>query len=356
MYITVGAGTSLTGVQSFLAEHGQQIPLASPWPGTTVGGLAATNMNAPLRMSYGAIRDLVLCATVVLADGRIIRAGRPVIKNVAGFDLVKLFVGSYGTLGLLADITLKVSARPRQRRSLIIPVDDLRHGLMWARRLYPISLAASAIVLGRSDSVLRFTRNMQDSDEGSDSRNLQGNQDILKNHPYVLMYTAEGLAEDVQAELRQVREVMRVTEAAGVEAKEPVEIDDISGTDVWAHFLGRAGDAVQVRVGVPVRDLPVYVQDQSALLTSEDFLVDFASGFVYCLLTMQGDGDLPRTIERLRAPALQVGGYAIVMHEPAGWRGRQDRWGYKPDTLDLMRGLKARWDPARILGAGSFVV
>ncbi len=356
MYITVGAGTSLAEVQSFLAEHGQQIPLASPWPGTTVGGLVATNLNAPLRMRYGAIRDLVLCAIVVLADGHIIRAGRPVIKNVAGFDLVKLFIGSYGTLGLLADITLKVTARPRQRRSLIIPVDDLRHGLMWARQLYPISLVASAILLGRSDSIIRFTRNMQDNDEGSDSLNLQGNQDILKNHPYVLMYTAEGLAEDVQAELRQVREVLRISEVARVQAKEPVEIDGVSGTDVWTHFLEQGGDAVQVRVGVPVRDLPAYAQDQSALLTAGEFLVDFASGFVYCLLPAQDNSDLAKTIEQLRAPALQVGGYAVVTHAPEGWRGTLDRWGYRPDTLDLMRGLKARWDPAGILGAGSFVV
>ena len=96
----------------------------------------------------------MLCATVVLADGRIIRAGRPVIKNVAGFDLAKLFIGSHGTLGLLADITLKVIAQPRLRRSLIVPVDDLRHGLMWTRQLYPISLVASALILGRSESVL----------------------------------------------------------------------------------------------------------------------------------------------------------------------------------------------------------
>ncbi len=310
-------------------------------------------------MRYGAIRDLVLCATVVLADGRIVRAGRPVIKNVAGFDLVKLFIGSHGTLGLLTDITLKVTAQPRLRRSLIVPVDDLRHGLMWARQLYPISLVASAIILGRSDSILRFTRNMLGSDEGSDSRNFQGIQEIqdtLKEYSYVLMYTAEGLAEDVQAELQQVREVLRVTEAAGVEVKEPVEIDDISGTDVWAHFLGQAADAVHVRVGVPVRDLPAYAQDQSALLTAGDFLVDFASGFVYCLLPAQDDSDLAMTIERLRAPALQVGGYAVVTHVPEKWSGALDRWGYRPETLDLMRGLKARWDPAGILGPGSFVV
>src|SRR5579884_1987411 len=96
LYITVGAGTLLSEVQNFLAKDRKQVPLASPWPGATVGGLVAANINAPLRMRYGSMRDLVLCATVVLADERIIRLGRPLVKNVAGFDLTKLFVGSHG--------------------------------------------------------------------------------------------------------------------------------------------------------------------------------------------------------------------------------------------------------------------
>src|SRR5256714_1097448 len=104
LYITVGAGTTLDEIQTFLAPDQKQVPLATPWPDATIGGLIAANVNAPLRMRYGAVQDLVLCATVALADGRVIRAGRPVIKNVAGFDLVKAFVGSHGTLGLIADV------------------------------------------------------------------------------------------------------------------------------------------------------------------------------------------------------------------------------------------------------------
>ncbi|MDQ7028410.1 MAG: FAD-binding oxidoreductase [Ardenticatenia bacterium] len=98
-------------LQQRLAEVGMQVALASPWPDATVGGLVAANLNAPLRLRYGAIRDNVLCATVALADGRVIRAGRPVVKNVAGYDLPKVFVGSCGTLGVLTDVTLKLIPR-----------------------------------------------------------------------------------------------------------------------------------------------------------------------------------------------------------------------------------------------------
>jgi glycolate oxidase subunit GlcD len=349
MYIQVGAGTPLADIQSFLARYQQQVPLASPWRDTTIGGLVAANENAPLRMRYGAIRDLVLCATVALADGRVIRAGRPVIKNVAGYDLVKLFTGSRGTLGLLADITLKVTGLPRARRSLAVPVDDLRYGLILARQLYPRSLVASAILLVGSEGLLETMEQVQG--EGVNA----SFQDALNGCPYTLLYTAEGLVEDVQAEIEQVYEAVRAAKATGVEAREPVEMAGISGIDAWAHFLGNAG-AVQVRVGVPVRDLAAYVQDHAELLCRQPFLVDYASGFVYCLLPPQDESYVAQALEQLRAPALQVGGYAIVTHLPQGWAGRLDRWGYQPDTLDMMRALKARWDPAGILNAGVFVV
>src|SRR4029434_1682725 len=92
LYVTAGAGTALRQLQDFLAAHQMQAPLATPWPDATLGGLVATNLNAPLRMRYGSLRDNLIATTVALADGRVIRAGRNVVKNVAGYDLVKLLV------------------------------------------------------------------------------------------------------------------------------------------------------------------------------------------------------------------------------------------------------------------------
>jgi glycolate oxidase subunit GlcD len=318
LYITVGAGTPLTEVQAFLAEHNRFVPLASPWQDTTIGGLIATNMNAPLRMRYGAIRDLVLSVKVALADGRVIRAGRPVMKNVAGFDLVKLFIGSHGTLGLITEATLKYAAQPRARRTLFLPVEDLRHGLLQARQLLPSSLVASAIAL-------------------SNRCDIPG----VPSSPYTLIYTAEGMEEDVQVELAQARTLIK---QAGGPA--PIETADVSGTDIWCNLLKRNNDAAQVRVGLPVRDVPVYTNDQSSILNTGAFFVDFANGFVYASLSTQDN----EAIERLRVPALQVGGYAAVMYVPEGWEGEMDKWGYVPETRELMKALKERWDPEGVLG------
>src|SRR5258708_2685182 len=129
LYVTVGAGTPFKELQTFLAADQKQVSLAAPWPEATIGGLVAANVNAPLRMRYGSLRDMLLYATVALPDGRVIRTGRPVIKNVAGFDLTKVFVGSQCTLGVITDVTLKLVVPPRMQCTLQIPIDDLLPGL-----------------------------------------------------------------------------------------------------------------------------------------------------------------------------------------------------------------------------------
>ncbi len=211
LWATVRVGTPVTQMQSELERHNMWVPLAAPWAASTVGGLVATSSKAPLRMRYGAVRDLVLALTVVLPDGRVIRAGRPVVKNVAGYDMAKLFIGSYGTLGLITDVTLKLMPVSRTRLSLIVPVDDPGCALACGARLLPICLTASALLLCSGAMV-----------PGSPA-------------PYALVYTAEGMHYDVAAEMAQVREALR---GKGLIA--PSAVETPSGTDVWASLLSGA--------------------------------------------------------------------------------------------------------------------
>nr|HET6900977.1 FAD-linked oxidase C-terminal domain-containing protein [Ktedonobacteraceae bacterium] len=360
--ITVGAGTSLADVQSFLAADHKQVPLVSPWPTATIGGLIAANVNAPLRMRYGAIRDLVLCATVVLADGRVLRTGRPVIKNVAGYDLTKAFVGSHGTLGLITDVTLKLVIQPRTRRTLLLPVENLGQGLLLARKLSPMALVASAIVLykGTVEGI-----------PGSGST-------------YTLAYTAEGTPTDVETELSNVRQTARAMGGA-----QPNEVETPSGNDIWAALVGNTPEMVIqsapstrpvilseplalsaangaaknlsiqviVRVGVPPKDLPTYINDQAALLNTGTFLADIANGLLYAMLAPHGVQEAASWLEQLRQPALALDGYAMVMNMPgtpeipATSYHTLDRWGYQPQAIDVMQRLKAQWDPQGIFPA-----
>src|SRR5579884_2693847 len=338
MYVTVGAGTPLSELQAFLAEHQRQVPLVSPWPQATVGGLVAANINAPQRMRYGSLRDLVLCANVVLGDGRAIRVGRPVIKNVAGFDLTKIFAGSHGTLGLLTDLTLKIITPPRTTRTLLFPVSDRRHALIRARQMLLQALVASAIVLlqGSPASLARIA--------GPAFSNLSGN-----NTTGLLAYTAEGLPADVQAELDTVQQVMRETGAP-----EPLTVETPTGTDLWANLLSDP-ETLLVRIGLPASELPAYVQDHAHLLNRGTFLADIASGLIYATASFDDVEEARTWLASLRQPALAAEGYAIVLHMPPAYENELERWGYRPQTLDIMQKLKARWDPQGILNPGGFL-
>lgn len=313
LYIMVGAGTPLAEIHTFLAEKGKYLPLASPWPDATIGGLVAANINAPLRMRYGAIRDLVLYTTVALADGRVIRTGRPIVKNVAGYDLTKVFIGSHGTLGLLTDITLKFFAQPRARRTLLVTTEHLADALNWIKALLPLALTASAILLCK--------------DTNNDA------------NIYSMYYTAEGLVEDVQAELIQVKDVLN---SLGVNGVREVEM---SGTDIWTHMLAKG---TVVRVGVAAKDLAVYIQENSKVLDKGEFLADMSSGCLYVIKTPESSEVIHTWVASLRQPALAQDGYAIVMRHAEDLLD-VERWGYRPQALDVMKRLKQRWDPADIL-------
>ncbi|MGB2911519.1 MAG: FAD-binding protein [Anaerolineales bacterium] len=326
LYVSVGAGTPISELQAALASHNMCVPLLSPWDEATVGGIIATNFNAPLRMRYGGLRDLVLALTVVLPDGRVIQVGRPVVKNVAGYDLTKLFVGSHGTLGLITEATLKLNPMPRDRASLIVPVEDLELGLQWNHELLKVCLAASALLL---------------------CKGVEG----LSDAPYTLIYTAEGLAEDVTEELLQARGVLDVGYAGRVDQN-----DTLSGSEVWRHWLqaGEKGsNGVQkttslVRVGVAPKDLPSFIKILAPSLNKSTYIADLANGMMY----IQNGEDLAD----IRAEAHKASGYAVLLTTPEHMKETTDHWGYVPESLELMRKLKSRWDPQGLFNPGTFLV
>jgi glycolate oxidase FAD binding subunit len=115
---TVGAGARLTDLNAHLAQKGQWLPVESPFDGTTVGGLVATNESGPFRHRFGTPRDLLIGVTLALADGRTVKAGGTVVKNVAGYDLGRLISGSMGQLAVVVDATFKLAPLPQASSSL----------------------------------------------------------------------------------------------------------------------------------------------------------------------------------------------------------------------------------------------
>ena len=119
----VRAGTRMTKLQDRLATAGQQLALNTPLAAATLGGTVATNTSGPRRLVYGTMRDLLIGITFVRADGVVARAGGKVVKNVAGYDFGKLLVGSYGTLGVITEVALRLHPLPRARQAVSVRID-----------------------------------------------------------------------------------------------------------------------------------------------------------------------------------------------------------------------------------------
>jgi len=134
MTITVQAGMTLARLADVLAENKQRLPLDPPSssnsfnpPSTsdaTVGGVLATNDSGPIRFGRGTARDMVIGMRIVLADGRVIKSGGKVVKNVAGYDLHKLMIGGFGSLGIIAEVTFKLTPMPQSRRLVVLKPPD----------------------------------------------------------------------------------------------------------------------------------------------------------------------------------------------------------------------------------------
>lgn len=311
LYVTVKAGTRLAEVQEALTGHHLWVPLYSPWIETTVGGILSTAFNSPCRMKYGSVRDQVLGLRVVLPDGRCVRFGRPVVKNVAGYDMVKLFVGAYGTLGLITEATLRLTALPRVRHTLLLRVDDMEIGLSVGESFHHTCSMTSALL---------FLSGCHVPD--------------LAPSPYLLLLSAEGYPEDVDADLSVARAMANWTEIGG-----------LCWNDLWSRLFHNSPS--YLRIGVPPSKLPAFLK-ANAMALGEVYAADLASGLVHICPAPLAE------ISRLRSAALATGGYAVVVGAPR--ESSVEAWGYVPETLPLMRRLKARWDPKGYLNAGTFLV
>ena len=136
MTVRCGAGTTVAELDALLAEHGQTVALPD-WHGATVGGVLAVGRSGIRRLGYGPVRDVLLEARYVSAAGTVVKAGGPTVKNVSGFDLCRMLVGSLGTLGFLAETVLRVRPLPIASQWFTTNADPFA---LFRRLHHPISL------------------------------------------------------------------------------------------------------------------------------------------------------------------------------------------------------------------------
>lgn len=311
----VETGARLQDLQAVLRQSGQWLAIDPPEPNATIGGIIASNSSGPHRLRYGTMRDLLIGITYVLADGTVAKAGGRVVKNVAGYDLCKLFTGSMGTLGLVVEAIVRLHPIPECSRTVAVMLDDFAAMGDACQQILNSSLVPSAL----------------------EFRWQQGAGE--------LMALFEGVERGVEA---QAKAAVKMWFAQG---------DVVIGSEMDTH-LGSAD--VELAVSTPIGELPAVLGDveRHARELSVDCAVSAQAGSGIGRVDMKnGDVDTIVQLVRLtREAAARCEGSVTVRRVPLEVKRQIDVWGeQEPSSLKLMRSVKARFDPKALLNPGRFV-
>lgn len=333
----IGAGTTLAELSRVLGEHGQWIPFDAPSPSrATVGGTLAAGWAGPRRMTYGRPRDLVIGSTIALTDGTLASAGGMVVKNVTGYDMSKLYVGSLGTLGLIVRANFKALPRPAVRRLAIAPVaEEQRDRAIAAVGALPIEPTAALMVDGfpRVAHYPGAALRMALMFEGSDAVVERGTRDARS------ALGRAGIAETV------------LLDGAGAEAAFAEIVDayvDATGERVLTYRTTGLPSTAWTRTRVA----GVLARDHG--LTGET-IADLRTGDAILRFSAKSVGLFASAIVAFDADVRNAFVTATVLAGGSHLRAAIDAWGSEPTTIATMRAIKAHFDPAGILAPGRYV-
>jgi glycolate oxidase FAD binding subunit len=362
--ITVEASVALEALDAALAEHGQWLPWLPPAPGrATVGGLLAAGVSGPLRLGYGTPRDWALGMRVALADGRLVKSGGKVVKNVAGYDTHKLHIGALGTLGVIAEVTFKVFPRPERSGALLAGCASYAEALALAERLRERPLAPVCLALLGGGVATRFAEQAPGAESGRTERQPQillavrfdGASAAVERQLRAAADAAAGHGASVtQLSDEQAQAAWRELSAFAALAPEALTPSPSPnrGREERTELLIRAG-ARPSALGVVIDGLERHAPDGAAEIVGYGGV-----GLAHARWRLPEDADaaaIGRAVAALRAALANDDGYAMIEDAPDCLRPVLELWGAPPPTLPLMRALKVQWDPQGILNRGRYV-
>jgi glycolate oxidase FAD binding subunit len=336
MTMTVRAGTPIAEIADFLKPFKQMLPIDPCWPThATIGGVIAANDSGPKRLRYGSARDLVIGTRVVYPDGRLIRTGGKVVKNVAGYDMNKLFIGSMGTLGVLTEITVKLRPLPKYQSLVLLslPAADIRS---FATRILDSMIEPVTLEL--------LSSNLSEKLTGQKQPTLAiGFEDMEKAVRYQEDWITANRPTDSQMQI--LREV---------------EVSNWWGEFAKLPPIGGAEDDMDVALKIGSKNLEVIdrvqLAEQLAVETGVQVQAHGGLGHGLTKAYLKGEQNaLAAYIQKLRSVTEESGGYTILQHAPLTLRQQVDPWGKKPAYYPLIEGIKNSIDPKRVLNPKRFI-
>lgn len=353
LVVTAEAGLRLAELQKTLLKNDQRLPVDPPYTdATTLGGLVSANSSGPMRYRFGSCRDLLLGVRVAAASGAIRRSGGKVVKNVAGYDLRKLYIGVLGTLGIITELTFKLYPLPESEKTFIASFKEIKNLADLASR-----------VLG--SQLLPYAIEALNPDAGRVVAQEAGVQ--LGETSYVV---AVGFGDVEESVRRQLSTIETLAGSSG--ALDSIVLDGTRQESVWNAIrnLPRLMDRrercqVAWKASVPISRAFEACDALERLAAGRGFACVASShvgnGIAHFHLSAEpatqaaGVQDLAGVITEARDLTSQMSGTLIVERCPPGVKELVDVWGPTRTDFQLMRAMKSQFDPRGTLSPGRFV-
>jgi glycolate oxidase FAD binding subunit len=351
--LTAESGIPLSQVQRHLAKEGKGyfLPLDPPFTDkATLGGIVATNSSGPKRLMYGTARDLIIGMKAVFPNGDFVVSGGKTVKNVSGYDMCKLLIGSFGTLGIICEITFKLLPLPEREASLLVPFKTLDEANGFVEAITHSQLLPASIETLNPLAVRKMKYSLPSPSDGN----------------YVVAIGLEGVAESTE---RQISDMGNIRKKHG--ALEPMALDSERHHAFW-NALRDFSKGLAKRY-------PEYVALKSNFLISKcgqmmgsyekiakglgmdcAFISRSGNGILYTYVLGNQDGRsrmemLIKFIKKLTLEAAKNEGNLVIEASPPSVKKKVDPWGKSRSDALIMRRIKKQIDPRGILNPGRFV-
>jgi glycolate oxidase FAD binding subunit len=320
MVVTAQAGTSLAALDHELAQARQRVAIESSQPQTaTIGGVAAANSNTGAAYAFGYPRDQILGMTVVDGNGRILEVGGRVVKNVAGYDMPRLFIGSFGTLAVITEVTVRTQPRPEARENISLEFIDQQSLKDAQQRLFRANLP-----------LCNF-----DIDAEPDGHRLR----------WRLHLSTEGSVKDVEHARMSAAALSRGGSPAPASPGKPQRLDHS------ANFVAR----FSTRPGVAIEETSDLLTTAGAIVETPRAVIECGGALVRLYAECKSSAEASALTAACQEKCSALAGALLFERLPAEQRNHVDVWSGPIGGLVLMRRLKEKFDPCRVFAPGRFV-
>lgn len=332
--VTVEAGIRLGNLQRELAQHRQFLPIDPPYSDRcTIGGIISSNSSGPLRHQHGTARNLVLGMKVLRPDGTVVKSGGKVVKNVAGYDTNKLYIGAFGTLGIITESTLKLAPLPTQQAILAVQFQKIQDAAISGLNIVRSQILPSFVILCTNFTYI----------------------DLDNSKPTVIMGFG-GEEETISWQTNSAQTLMKQNGAISVNLIDRESQKSIRHAIQEFPAVDNTSNTVLVKVNLKRTDVAEFVE--TAQEVTENMIVLLGNGVLYLKISVNTNDDirsLVKTLTQLRQNVKDVKGNFIIESAPHELKRQMDVWGSIEGTHNLMKQVKTTFDAGNNLNPGRFV-